>query len=130
VNRGEIEQVLLNLLLNARDAISGDGLISVSTCRLTYSSTTAPAGCKLRGSVVRLRVKDSGCGIDDVTRARVFEPFFTTKSGERGTGLGLPMVAAIVKASGGCVELVSQPNIGTTADIVLKDADYVTRCVA
>lgn len=129
VNRGEIEQVLLNLLLNARDAMPCEGTIVISTCRLNYTTATAPVGCKLRGPVVRLRVKDTGTGIDDVTRSHIFEPFFTTKS-ERGTGLGLPTVAAIVKESGGCVELASHVGAGTAIDVVLADADRVERCVA
>lgn len=123
VDRGEMEQVLLNLLLNARDALPNGGSIVVSTARLTYTPATAPRHCKLRGAVVRLRVQDNGAGIDDETQRRVFEPFFSTKTADRGTGLGLPTVEAIVKASGGCVELASQPSVGTTVDVVLPDAE-------
>lgn len=123
VNRGEMEQVLLNLLLNARDAMPHGGSIVVSTTRLNYTPATAPHGCSLRGSVVRLRVEDTGSGIDDATRAHIFEPFFTTKAPDRGTGLGLPTVQAIVKESGGCLDLVSRPGVGTTVDVAMPDAD-------
>lgn len=130
VDRGEMEQVLLNLLLNARDAMPRGGSIVVSTSRLAYSATSAPHGCKLRGAVVRLRVEDNGTGIDDATRERIFEPFFTTKGPERGTGLGLPTVEAIVKASGGCLDLASRLGAGTVVDVVLQDADRVGRRAA
>jgi len=122
VNRSEMEQVLLNLLLNARDAMPHGGSIVVSTTRLNYTPATSPHGCSLRGAVVRLRVEDTGRGIDDATRARIFEPFFTTKA-HCGTGLGLPTVQAIVKESGGCLDLVSRPGAGTTVDVVMPDAD-------
>lgn len=123
VNRSEMEQVLLNLLLNARDAMPHGGSIVVSTTRLNYTPATSPHGCSLRGAVVRLRVEDTGRGIDDATRAHIFEPFFTTKAPHCGTGLGLPTVQAIVKEAGGCVDLVSRPGAGTTVDVVMPDAD-------
>ena len=125
VDRSEMEQVLLNLLLNARDAMPNGGSILISTSRLTYTAASAPRHCKLRGSVVRLRVQDNGVGIDEETRGRVFEPFFSTKPLDRGTGLGLATVEAIVKASAGCVELASRPGVGTTVDIVLPEAESV-----
>lgn len=125
VDHGEMEQVLLNLLLNARDAMPNGGSILISTTRLTYTAATAPSHCKLRGPVLRLRVQDNGVGIDEATRSRVFEPFFSTKPSDRGTGLGLPTVEAIVKASAGCVELASRPGVGTTVDVVLPDAERV-----
>ena len=125
IETGGIQQVLLNLLLNSRDAMPDGGTILVSTSRLTYSAVTAPRGCKLRGAVVRLRVVDSGTGMDQATRDRVFQPFFSTKSPERGTGLGLPTIEAIVKDAGGCLDLASQPGAGTVVDVVLPDADRV-----
>jgi PAS domain S-box-containing protein len=125
VDRSEMEQVLLNLLLNARDAMPNGGSIVISTTRLTYTAATAPRHCKLRGPVLRLRVQDNGVGIDEATRSRVFEPFFSTKPAHRGTGLGLPTVEAIVQASAGCVELASRPGEGTTVDVVLPDAERV-----
>jgi signal transduction histidine kinase len=130
IEQGEMEQVLLNLLLNARDAMPGGGTIVVSTARLRYSETSAPAGCKLRGAVVRLRVEDTGTGIDETIRDRIFEPFFTTKSPERGTGLGLASVAAMVKEAAGCVEIASRLGAGTTVDVLLPDADSVGQCAA
>ncbi len=130
VDRSEMEQVLLNLLLNARDAMPNGGSIVISTARLTYTAASAPQYCKLRGPVVRLRVQDNGVGIDEATRSRVFEPFFSTKPSDRGTGLGLPTVEAIVKASAGCVELASRPGVGTTVDVVLPEADRVALVAA
>jgi two-component system, cell cycle sensor histidine kinase and response regulator CckA len=134
-HRSEMEQVLFNLLLNARDAMPPAGgkanaSIVISTRRLVYTAATAPRNCKLRGTVVRLRVEDTGAGIDDMTRERVFEPFFTTKAPERGTGLGLSTVDAIVKDSGGCVELASRVGAGTTVDVVIPDADRLGLCAA
>ncbi|HEV8363465.1 MAG TPA: ATP-binding protein [Gemmatimonadaceae bacterium] len=125
VDRSEMEQVLLNLLLNARDAMPNGGSILIATTRLTYTAATAPRACKLRGPVVRIRVQDNGVGIDEDTRGRVFEPFFSTKPLDRGTGLGLATVEAIVKASAGCVDLTSRPGVGTTVDIVLPEAESV-----
>jgi PAS domain S-box-containing protein len=125
VDRSEMEQVLLNLLLNARDAMPNGGSILISTTRLTYTAASAPRHCKLRGPVLRLRVQDNGVGIDEATRSRVFEPFFSTKPSDRGTGLGLATVEAIVKASAGCVELASRPGVGTTVDVVLPEAERV-----
>jgi PAS domain S-box-containing protein len=125
VDRSEMEQVLLNLLLNARDAMPNGGSILIGTTRLTYTAATAPRHCKLRGPVVRIRVQDNGVGIDEDTRGRVFEPFFSTKPLDRGTGLGLATVEAIVKASAGCVELASRRGVGTTVDVVLPEAERV-----
>lgn len=124
-DRGEMEQVLLNLLLNAQDAMPNGGSISISTQRLSYTAATAPRTCKLRGEVVRLRVQDDGVGIDEATLQHVFEPYFSTKPADRGTGLGLSTVESIVKASAGCVDLTSRPGLGTTVDVVLPEAERV-----
>jgi signal transduction histidine kinase len=122
-DRNQIEQVLLNLVVNARDAMPGGGTLTVSTERLGQWHPVTGTPCQLRGAVVRLRVHDTGAGMDERTRARIFEPFFSTKGRERGTGLGLAIVAGIVKQAGGCIELVSQVGIGSRFDIVLPDGE-------
>jgi PAS domain S-box-containing protein len=97
----QIEQVLLNLALNARDAMAAGGTLSIS-CRLVND-----------GERVELRVADTGHGMDDATRRSAFEPFFTTKPRRQGTGLGLALVHGIVEASGGTIRLESAPGRGT-----------------
>lgn len=122
-DRNQVEQVLLNLVVNARDAMPKGGTLTVSTERLSDWHPVHGTPCTLRGPVVRLRVQDTGTGMDDSTRGRIFEPFFSTKSHERGTGLGLSIVSGIVKQSGGCIELVTQLGAGTRFDIIYPDGD-------
>jgi len=107
-DRSQLEQVLMNLLLNARDAMPDGGTITISTTR-------GP-------DIVRLRVEDTGSGMDDATRCRAFEPFFTTKDAGKGSGHGLSTVNTIVKQSGGRVEVSSQVGVGTTFDVILPVA--------
>jgi len=104
-NRSQLEQVVMNLVLNARDAIGGTGTITLAT---VGGTTTA-----------RLRVTDTGSGMTPETRARIFEPFFTTKSRTGGTGLGLWTVHAIVSNAGGSIDVHSAPGAGTTFDVSL-----------
>jgi PAS domain S-box-containing protein len=122
-NRSQIEQILMNLLLNARDAMPGGGTITVSTSREADYRPPPGNPCRLRGRVVRLRVSDTGMGMDEDTLRRVFEPFFTTKPQGEGTGLGLTTVHSIVKQLGGCVEVESTTGIGTIVDIVVPSAE-------
>jgi signal transduction histidine kinase len=98
-----IEQVVLNLVSNARDAIASEGSIAVTTELVRREDTTW----------VRLRVEDSGAGMDQATLASIFEPFFSTK-GERGSGLGLYTTATLVRQAGGHIEATSTPGAGTT----------------
>jgi len=104
----QLEQVLLNLVLNARDALMGSGRIIIATAAVTGG--------------VRLRVSDTGVGMDDATRARIFEPFFTTKDSSKGSGLGLSTVYSIVHQCGGQISVTSAPRKGATFDIVLPAA--------
>jgi two-component system, cell cycle sensor histidine kinase and response regulator CckA len=109
-DQAELRQVLLNLVLNARDAMPQGGTITASTHVRTLSRAAQAA--------VALRVEDTGCGMDDRTRARLFEPFFTTKKPGHGTGLGLATVQRIVSESGGKIQVESEAGHGTRIEIV------------
>ena len=113
---GQLEQVVLNLVINARDACNGRGRIEVSTRRLQRAHGE---GGRPGGAWIRLTVTDDGPGMDGATRARVFEPFFTTKGEGRGTGLGLSVVDGVAKAHGGFVEVVSEPGRGAAFSVWL-----------
>jgi PAS domain S-box-containing protein len=109
---GQIEQVLMNLVVNARDAMPGGGTITIETSSgealdVSQSPGTAPAGW------VVLHVGDTGMGMDEATKAQIFEPFFTTKATGEGTGLGLATVYGIVKQSGGSIAVETAPGAGT-----------------
>jgi nitrogen-specific signal transduction histidine kinase/ActR/RegA family two-component response regulator len=111
VDRGQLEQIVVNLVVNARDAMPGGGIVNVRT------GGGCPASAQENGAdgrrFITLTVSDSGVGMDEETRARIFEPFFTTKEQGRGTGLGLSTVYGIVKQAGGEVTVESQLEVGT-----------------
>lgn len=109
----DLEQVIMNLCLNARDAMPEGGRISLESIRAELPTALALDGP--RGEQVRLRVRDTGRGMDESTRERLFEPFFTTK--DEGSGLGLAVVAEIVQRSGGVIDVVSALGEGTTFDL-------------
>jgi CheY-like chemotaxis protein len=107
----ELEQVLLNLVVNAADAIADTGEVVVATSRASDPVSGLPS--------VRLRVADTGSGMEAAVRDRIFDPFFSTKGFGDGTGLGLATVRSIVARAGGAIELNTRPGLGTTFEILL-----------
>ncbi len=124
VDRGQIEQVILNLAINARDAMPNGGELSFRTRNLVLDRPDSAHDVAVpAGEYVAMSVTDNGAGMSPETSRRVFEPFFTTKSPDQGTGLGLSMVYGIVNQSGGYIRVESEPDQGTTFEIVLPRAE-------
>jgi signal transduction histidine kinase/CheY-like chemotaxis protein len=117
---GQLEQVLVNLAVNARDAMPGGGTLTIDTGNITVDADTVAGGSKARqGKNVRLRVSDTGTGITADLIEHVFEPFFTTKKAGAGTGLGLATVYGILVQAEGQIQIYSEPGTGTTFTITL-----------
>jgi signal transduction histidine kinase len=121
VDANQIELALLNVALNARDAMPGGGRLMISALEETKDAY-APQSLLPPGDYVRIQVVDTGAGMDETTRSKATEPFFTTKDPGKGTGLGLSVVQGIVAQSGGLLHIDSAPNVGTTVDLWLPRA--------
>ncbi|MEQ1833327.1 MAG: PAS domain S-box protein, partial [Candidatus Eisenbacteria bacterium] len=123
VDPGQFEQAVVNLAINARDAMPGGGQLTLSAevVDLTESDRARFPDAQ-PGSYVRVSVRDTGCGMDEATRGQIFEPFFTTKAPGAGTGLGLAMVYGFVRQSDGQIEVMSAPQQGTTFRLYLPSA--------
>lgn len=116
----QLEQILLNLVVNSRDAMPEGGRLTIDTTAVVVDGAAGAEAARLAaGSWIRLTVTDSGVGMNEETRRRALEPFFTTKDEARGTGLGLATVDTIVRQNGGCILLDSEPGQGTTVRIYL-----------
>ena len=123
-DRGQLEQVLVNLAVNARDAMPGGGRLSIDTGNTEVDATYATRRPGLTpGRYARLRVSDTGTGMDQATVERVFEPFFSTKPKGRGTGLGLATVYGVVTGADGSIEIYSEVGLGTTVSVLLPATD-------
>jgi PAS domain S-box-containing protein len=123
VDPGAVEQMLMNLATNARDAMEGGGDLRIEVAPVTLDREAMVArSWMVPGDYVRLSVADTGTGMDEETRARAFEPFFTTKPVGVGTGLGLPMVYGLVKQQHGLIDLESAPGQGTTVHVYFPKA--------
>jgi len=131
-DRGQIEQVIMNLVLNSRDALPHGGEILIETQSENITSTTTVHIPDIQsGKYIVISVSDNGIGMDPETQSHIFEPFFTTKKEGKGVGLGLSTVYGIITQSGGYTEVLSEPGKGTTVRIYLseyeEEADHVSR---
>jgi hypothetical protein len=126
----QIQQVLINLLVNARDAMPDGGKVVIQTANVELGESATQETELRPGRYVMLAISDSGCGMDAETQAHIFEPFFTTKGQGKGTGLGLPTIYGIVQQSGGHIAVESRVGKGTTVRIYLPWTDEAVSATA
>src|SRR5438552_1210933 len=119
----QLHQALLNLAVNARDAMPGGGAIRIETVRESGDELRARVPEAAAAGYACLRITDEGMGMDDTTRSRMFEPFFTTKPAGQGEGLGLAVVHGIVKSHRGFIEVRSERGTGTTVQVSFPTAE-------
>jgi PAS domain S-box-containing protein len=128
---GQLEQVIMNLVVNAKDAMPTGGKICIRTASVSLDNSYRPENTLIKhGPYIMISVKDSGSGMDRETQARIFEPFFTTKEKGKGTGLGLSTVYGIIKQSGGYVFVQSEPGRGTTFTMYFPQVDEPLQSLA
>ena len=126
VDSSQIEQIMMNLATNARDAMPNGGTLSITTQAVELDPVMAGSGCCTPGRYALLTVSDNGTGMDEETRVKIFEPFFTTKEVGKGTGLGLAMAYGTVMQHSGQITVESEPGLGTTFKVYLPLVPYQT----
>jgi two-component system, cell cycle sensor histidine kinase and response regulator CckA len=131
IDPGQVEQILINLAVNARDAMPDGGTLRIDTANLDVAEEYAASRPELSvGRHVRLRVSDSGVGMGPEVLQRAFEPFYTTKAAGQGTGLGLATVYGIIQQAGGRSQIYSEPGVGTTITMLLPATEQVSPAAA